>query len=201
MSKRKLIVFDMDDVLWVLNKKAARMAGIPAEKLTTFNTLMNPNLTDKEKSAMLAVYNDLRLFEDIEFYEIMINLVNDLYHNYPQYETRIISNCTTAAIRECKYEQLRRKIDLPKSQIELHVIDKWAQSFEKKLPSGMFIFVDDSPYNIALSDARHRIMPPANHNNVVSGGLVNGVPAIRPDTIEAVKDLVMEYIAKDSESS
>lgn len=201
MSERKLIVFDMDDVLWSINKKAARMTGIPAEKLTVFNTMANPNLTDEEKSAMLAVYNDLRLFEDIEFHEGMISLVNDLYHNYPQYETRIISNCTTAAIRECKYEQLRRRIDLPKSQIELHVIDKWAQSFEKKLPSGMFIFVDDSPYNIALSDARHRIMPPANHNNVVSGGLVNGVPAIRPDTMEAVKDLVMEYIAKDSESS
>lgn len=197
MKKRKIIVFDMDDVLWNLNKKASRMAGVPIEKITDFHTMTNPNLTDAEKLAMSDAYTSLELFENIEFYDVMIRLINGLYEDYPQYDVRIVSNCSSEIVRKYKYDQLCRVCALPESQIELHVIDMRFGGLTKRLPSGMFIFVDDSPYNIALSDAKHRIMPPAYHNNVVMNGLVHGVPAVRPDTIEDTADLVMEYIAKD----
>ena len=40
------IVFDLDDTLWHLNKKASELTGINFNKLKTFITTENPLLTE-----------------------------------------------------------------------------------------------------------------------------------------------------------
>lgn len=52
----KNVVFDLDDTLWPLNKKAAAMANIELSKLTNFIVEDNVLLTSDEKRRLLEVY-------------------------------------------------------------------------------------------------------------------------------------------------
>lgn len=59
----KNVVFDLDDTLWPLNKKAAAMAKIELSKLTNFIVEDNVLLTSDEKRRLLDVYNSIDLWK------------------------------------------------------------------------------------------------------------------------------------------
>ena len=63
----KSVVFDLDDTLWPLNKKAAAMAEIELSKLTNFAVEDNILLTSNEKRRLLEVYSSIDLWKDIKF--------------------------------------------------------------------------------------------------------------------------------------
>lgn len=198
--ERNLIIFDMDDVMWDLNGKAAGMAAIDRNKLTVFSAYDNRNLTDGERERLLAAYAGMELYRDIRFDSAIVGLINSIYREYPRYRIQISSNCASRAIRDIKMPQLLNVLDLPEADIFLNVIDIVTQSTQKSLPKGIFLFVDDSPHNIALADAVHKIMPARTYNDVLEDGRLNGCRVDRPEDDEALIRLVMDYIKKGGSS-
>lgn len=189
---KKLIVFDMDDVLWDLNDKASKMTGISLSKLTTFSVLENQNLTENEKQSMLATYHDTNLYKDIVFKDDIVNLVNQL-HRCDDCDVKIISNCVSQEVADLKRQQLHNVLELSDKDIILHVIHI-QDSKKKALPSGIHLFIDDSPHNIALSGAMHCIMPAKQWNNVLIDGCLNGIYVERPSSDKELYNIVMKYV-------
>lgn len=193
----KLIVFDMDDVMYDFNGRVSAITGVPREKFTQFNTYTNPNFTEDERQRILRAYKDPFTYRNIEFDEKVLSLINDLYNNWP-FPVMINSNCSSSIIRDIKMEQLLNAVDLPEADIQLNVIDMRTDSFQKKLPDEIFILVDDSEHNIAMANAEHLIMPARRHNEgVLVNGMLNGRPVYRPswpdDTVDLVYQIVKPY--------
>lgn len=193
-KEHKKVIFDMDDVLWSLNGKASKMAGININKLTHFLIYDNPNVTDDERKRMLNVYSGTELYKDIEFNKQIVWLVNFIHHNFPEYETEIRSNCASQEIKDIKLPQLMNVIDLPEERIHLEVINIETESTKKKLPDGIFLFVDDSPHNIVLGDAIHRIMPARVWNNVLVNSQLNGYRIERPKSDHELANMVTHFL-------
>lgn len=190
-----LTIFDMDDVMYYLNKKVSRIKGIPEWKFTQFSVFDNPNLTADEKDRVLAAYKETDTYRDIDFIQPVIDLINHVYHEYPEHPTHIISNSSTQDIADVKMEQLIKVLDLPEDRIHMNVINMNTQSLQKKMPDDMFIFVDDSPHNIVMSKAVHRIMPARRHNaNRMVNGKLDGIPVDRPATPSQLRKLVLGYL-------
>ena len=190
-----LTIFDMDDVMYYLNKKVSRIKGIPEWKFTQFNVFDNPNLTADEKDRVLAAYKETDTYRDIDFIQPVIDLINHVCHEYPEHPTHIISNSSTQDIADVKMEQLIKVLDLPEDRIHMNVININTQSLQKKMPDDMFIFVDDSPHNIVMSKAAHRIMPARRHNaNRMVNGKLDGIPVDRPATPSQLRKLVLGYL-------
>ena len=155
--KQKLVVFDMDDVMHLFNEHVSRITDVPYKKFTSFNVYKNTDFTEEEKQRVLDAYRNPDTYRNIRFVRPVVNLINRL-HLRPDVHVKVVSNCASRDIRDIKYEQLRAVLDLADRDIVLHVIDMETESFRKEMPEGVFLFVDDSPYNIEASDAVHRIM-------------------------------------------
>lgn len=146
------IVFDMDDILWALNKRIADRHGIDHNKLVTYSIFENPILSDNEKEAILRAYNDPSVFEDIEWFDgadrIMV---------LEQFGARVFinSNCYCEEIARAKYEQIHRLIDIPDSQLVLNVFGDTYKDGNKEIGEDVFAFIDDSPRNLIKADSVH----------------------------------------------
>lgn len=151
----KNIVFDLDDTLWDLNKKACKLTGVYYHKLRTFLTTENPYLTDKEKVDLLNIYQNPILWENIEWIN-GAKAISSFEMLADDVKVYIISNCMNQAIADKKRSFLSKELDIPDSQIILNV-EKCAT--EKKMIDDIYILVDDSPYNIAQSKAKYTIIP------------------------------------------
>lgn len=197
MEGPNVIVVDMDDVMYNLNEKVARMNGIPYWKFTQFSVFSNPNMTEEEKQKVLAAYTNADTYRDVEFIMPVIGLINKMHRDYPQYEVHIVSNSATREVRDVKLPQLLRVLELPEERIHLKVIDMATQSLQKKLPDNMFMIIDDSPHNIAMADALHKVMPARLHNsNVLKGGKLGGYFVDRPETPDELRSVVLGYMKR-----
>lgn len=195
MEEPRLVVFDMDDVMYNLNERVARIKGIPYEKFTQFSIYDNPNMTEDEKKRVLAAYTETDTYRDVEFIQPVIDLINDVHRLFKDYEVHIISNSAAKEVRDVKLPQLLRVLDLPQSRIHLNVINMKTQSLQKKMPDNMFLIVDDSPHNLEMADAVHKIMPARLHNTgVLADGKLNGEHIDRPETPEQLRDIVLGYL-------
>lgn len=197
--KQKLVIFDMDDVLWNLNNKAARMAGIEVERLIMFSAHKNPLLTDDMRERLLAAYASRKLYEDIIFSPLMVNLVNKIHRDYSEYRVMISSNCMAEYVRDIKLAQLKEVLDIPEENICLNLIDMTTQSTQKILPPDIYLFVDDSPHNIAMADALHKVMPARNWNDPVNNPEVIGHDYDRPVGDRELCNTIMKYIRSGME--
>lgn len=135
----KLIVFDVDDVMFNLNERVAEMKNIAHDKFTQFSIRDNTNMTEDERKRVLAAYTETATYSNITFIQPVIDLVNRIYHKYPCYPVHIISNNATKEIRDVKMEQLLNVLDLPENQIHLNIVNMGSESLQKKLPANMFI--------------------------------------------------------------
>ena len=195
LEEPKIVIFDMDDVMYHLNDRVAQIKGIPREKFTQFSVYDNPNFTEEEKKKVLAAYTEADTYRNVEFIQPVIDLINEIHRDFPQYEEHIVSNSATTEVRDVKMPQLLRELILPKERIHLNVIDMATQSLQKKLPENIFLIVDDSPHNLILADAVHKIMPARLHNeNVLVDGKLNGEPIDRPETPEKLRETVLRYL-------
>lgn len=188
--KTKLIIFDMDDVLWDLNEYAASLVGVPYEKFTMWSVYKNPNFTETERKKILNAYTNPNLYQNIRFKTSMVKLINRIHNERPDCTVLISSNCVSEEIRDMKKEQLLRVLDIPEENIHLHLIDMETQSEQKEFPDNVFLLVDDSPCNIAISNALHKIMPAKPYNQKIKG-------VDHPETDEQLEELVMKYIKAD----
>ena len=192
----KLVIFDVDDVMWYLNERVAQIKGIDFNKFTMFSVPDNPLLTEEEKQIILNAYKEVETYKNIQFIQPVVDLINNIYHNYPEYPVRIVSNNYDQAVKDVKMEQLLQVLDLPEDQIHLRLTTTTSELNGKKLPDEFFLFVDDSPHNIVKANAMHKVMPARLHNNVLVNGCLNGCKVDRPLTdVELVKT-VMDYIQK-----
>lgn len=170
------IVYDVDDVLWPLVDRVFARLGIPLEKETDFNFKSNPILTDDEKQAILAGFSDPHTFDEMNFYP---HLPEILQVEELGAKVFINSNSYSNEIIERKRAQLQNQLpDFPSERLTFNLIKE--QADKKQIRANTFVFVDDSPYNIALSDALVNILPKKNWNTtkaarklmIDSGGII-----------------------------
>ena len=179
---KKIVVFDVDDILWSLNEKAAKLANIPYEKLITFNVPDNPLLTEVEKARLIEIYNSDELFAEMNFYDGVTRL------NTLDADVRIVSNVFSKGPANQKLTNLRKVIRLPYWQIHLNMV---TNPYKKELPEDTYIFVDDSPYNIAGSTAIHNIMLRKPWNTSEFANKIMGdIPRVQFDTLNEIIDYI-----------
>lgn len=150
MRSDKIIVFDVDDILWPLNRKMAKIANVEYEKITTYDIRTNPNFTDAEKRKISEVYQSEELFRSINWYN-GIERINDI-----NADVRINSNTFSRETADLKIAQLKEVLQLSDDKIQVNLVT--SVHHYKTIDSNVYIFVDDSPINIAASNAQHNIM-------------------------------------------
>ena len=146
------IIFDIDDILWPLNNRVSKLTKIDANKLITYNPKDNPLLSDNEKQMLINTYNRADLFEDIKF-SPGIEKINDL-----NADVYINSNAYSQKAIDLKKSQLQKILNIPEDHYIFNLITPETSKKPKIIDSDIFIFVDDSPYNIINSNAQNNIM-------------------------------------------
>lgn len=154
------IIYDVDDVLWPLVDRVFARLNIPLEKETDFDFQSNPALTANEKQAILTGFSDPHTFDDMNFYPQLSEILQVEELGARVY---INSNSYSADIIERKRAQIQAQLpNFPSERLTLNLITDHAN--KKQIRANTFIFVDDSPYNIALSNALINILPEKNWN-------------------------------------
>jgi hypothetical protein len=97
----------------------------------------------------------------------------------------INSNCLNQEIVNFKRSFLHKELGIPDDQIILNII---TDVKVKPLDNDMYIFIDDSPYNISNSKAKYNIIPNKPWNKSVKGYRCNTLKEI----IELCKSLLNE---------
>ena len=114
------IVFDLDDTLWHLNKRASELTGIDFNKLKTFVTKENPLLTEEEQTILLDIYANPILWEKMEW----IDGAKSIY-SFEQLaddiKVYIVSNCMNQQVADYKRSFLSKELSIPDNQIILNV--------------------------------------------------------------------------------
>lgn len=181
----KKVVFDVDDILWGLNKRSAKIAGIDYNKLTVYSASDNYNLTDSEKEKLISAYSSPSTFEEIKWYRGIEELpkLEELGA-----EVYINSNSFNAEIAELKREQLKSVLDFDDDRFILNII---SDCKKKDIGDDVFCFVDDSPYNIKRSTAKYNIMIKLPWNSSESAKeIIGDKDVIMADNLEEVIELV-----------
>ena len=184
----KKVVFDVDDVLWSLNRRVASIANVDYDKIITYSITDNPILSSDEKKRILDVYFDDSIFEDIEWYPAIkfLNTINaDVYIN---------SNALTERAAELKRTQLLRVLNIPADNIRINII---SDPKHKQIDDDTYIFVDDSPYNIINSSAKFNIMLNCPWNISPEGLQVlaeRNKSVIKCDSLDGIIDVINHII-------
>lgn len=147
----------MDDTLWSLNKRICQHTGIPYEKIITFSIHENPLLTESEKQMTLSSYGNTTMFENIEWFD-GISQLNNMIHD-ENINVFINSNSINETCSALKRRQLHEILDISDDHIIMNAIgSKKKNGIQKTIDSDTYIFVDDSPHNVAMSPAKYNIM-------------------------------------------
>ncbi len=150
------VVYDYDDVLWGLNQRAYANLGIPLEKNIDFAVSDNHRLTKLEKQSLLRAYSNSQTFLNINFFDYLEEILKVEELGATVY---INSNCYTREILELKQAQLRQALpQFNPEHIRLNLIVN-GNAKHKPIDQDTTILVDDSPYNIASSEAEYNIFP------------------------------------------
>ncbi len=188
------VVYDCDDVLWDLNTHVANLKGIDPDCLVNFAMLENEALTMPERRAMLDGFRDAASFVDIKFYDG----ANEILRAEKLGATVMInSNAYNADIAELKRQQLVRLLpEMAPEKMRINVIDPDG-ACHKEIERDLFIFVDDSPFNIALSEAKINIMPTRLWNVTPKAKeIVREKNVIWIDDLTKINQFVHETLAK-----
>ena len=148
------VVFDIDDILWPLNKRIANLYNIDHNALVTYSIFDNPILNDIQKDCVLKAYSNPELFKDINWFP-GADMIMDL--EKCGVKVFLNSNCFHKEIAKLKYEQIHKLIDIPDSQFILNVYgeDVIEGHKDKNIGDGVFAFVDDSPHNLIKANAQY----------------------------------------------
>lgn len=197
MTGEKLkVVYDCDDVLWDLNTRVALRNGIDPNCLVNFAMLENEALTMPERQAMLAGFRDADSFVDIKFYDGANDILNA--ENFGA-AVMINSNAYSAEIAALKKEQLLKLLpEMEPGRMRINVIDPDG-ACHKEIERDLFIFIDDSPFNVALSEAKINIMPSRLWNTTPRAReIVRKKNVVWIDDLVKINQFVIEALAKNS---
>lgn len=143
------VVYDVDDVLWPLNKRVFTNLKIDFRKDTCYNLFDNPSLTPGQSQAILDAFHQAKTFIDMNFYPgadeiLQAESLGAIVH--------IHSHCYTAEIAKLKRIQLHHLLPQMKaSSIKMSLIS--TNPNNKQVDTDTYIFIDDNPYNIVNSRA------------------------------------------------
>ena len=191
--KIKKIVYDVDDVLWGLNKRVANAIGIDENNITHFVIKDNYLLTKEQQEAILVEYNKDETFDNIEWYEGIEDILKPVSLGI---DVSINSNCLTEKMAELKTTQLMKILNISKEKIRCNVIDH-SVATKKKIDKDTDILVEDSPFNISISPAKLNIL--INHPWNASEHaieLIKGKNVIRVDTLKEANELIYNLCLK-----
>lgn len=198
MHKKIRVVFDMDDILWDLNRVATDMAKIPYDKIIVFHVNENPLLTEEQKKALKQAYSSDELFDNMVWYEGAEKIFT---LESKDVEVSINSNCLGANVVERKYKLLHNLYAVDDSRLILNDLTK---GVAKKIGDDVTIFVDDSPYNHVMNKTKYHIMMNKPWNTSDMGRAVLGdldKDMIRCENlieiIEKVKELIKIELQED----
>jgi len=156
------VFYDVDDTLWSINPRIAQKMGIDHELLDEFRTRENTHLTPEQIEEVITSYQDAYFYETAPFFdgvEKILDLENEL-----GVKVRIVSNSFSEEIAKIKKQRLLKQIPgLTDDHLFLHVTSP-QQTHKKTWPFPPTVLVDDSPYNVASSAAKHNFIPKMCYN-------------------------------------
>lgn len=147
----RAVVFDIDDTAWNLNGRICDLFGINMSLIENFYIKYNDKLSEKEKKLLIENYNNHEMFQDIEWYDGFTNIFELEKLGCKVF---INSNCNTEAVRDVKHHEIVDKLGFDDSRVILNIV---SNPKDKDLGDDIYIFVDDSPFNLAKSDAEYNI--------------------------------------------
>lgn len=149
-TTQTVVVYSMGDTLWPRSRRIAEWLGVPYEKLSSFWVENNLDLTTAQQREFRRIAEDPELFERIEFYAGVADL---LLPEKLGAKVLIHTNCTNAAIARTKRRQLLEAIPGLCDDHILTPIISVAGSRRKELPPQTYIMVESNPYVISTSRA------------------------------------------------
>lgn len=195
-QEQPLVVYDIDDVTWLLEKAIADDLGIDLDRfLSTFSVRDNAALTSEEREKIIAAFGNAKYFENIQF---MPGVENVLAPEELGAKVMFNSNAFSERIGELKKEQILAAVPgLKPEQVQINIIS-YGTTHKKELNPATTILVDDSPFNIALSPALINVMPawmPWSYSSEALTQMVDKPVAWR-DTLDEINDFVYQTVAK-----
>lgn len=193
--KRPLVVYDIDDVTWLLEKAIAEDLGIDLDRfLSTFSVRDNTALADEEREKIIAAFGNPKYFENIQFMPGVENVLAP-----EELGARVIfnSNAFGERIGKLKKEQILAAVPgLKPEQVQINIID-YSATHRKVLNPATTILVDDSPFNVALSSALINVMPtwmPWSYDSKALTRMADKTVAWR-DSLDEINDFVYQAVA------
>lgn len=154
-----LIVYDVDDLLWPLVTSLAQKGGFePEDAEYTFRITDNPKLTKEQQQFLIDEFGKAENFKDIQFYPGVEDIMRPCSLS-PRVKVRINSNSFSEEISEQKVRQLLARVPgLTMDNIQMNLVS-YAEAKRKNLQQRITLLAEDSPYNVAISDALCAMMP------------------------------------------
>lgn len=201
--RSKLAVFDNDDVLCDFLDPMLMAAGIEPERFLDYHTELNDGISAADVARLRAAFLNLALYDQI-VYDPEIERLGELIELGG--EIGIASNTARADIGEIRRRQILERVPMLRTEdICMNVITQ-EQNLQKTIPPNTFIFVDDSPYNIATSTAELNIMRTRRWNvtekarRMVADKRVIWRPSLGA-IIDTVRELLIVRIREDEQQS
>ena len=148
------VVFDIDDTLWGLIAKICNDLHIDINLITDFHITNNDALTQKEKDAIIATFQNPETFKHIKWYQ-GVERINTLLSN--GIDVWIKSNNFGTDVRDTKYHEIKRVMNIPDKKIILNLVSVKTIQNNKQIDKDVTVFVDDNPNALANSNAKYNI--------------------------------------------
>lgn len=198
-QKYPWMIYDADDILWSLMTVVSQRLGIEFERCTRiFSITDNYLLTPEEREQILTAFEDVSFFQNMQFYPGVKEIMRPTELGA---KVGINSNALTQDIGDTKTDQLLATIPgLRVEDIQMNIIDR-SKNKKKPLSPDITSLSEDSPYNVALSEALINVMPRtipwAYYPSSIQ--IMQNKPVIWKNNLQEMVDFnyrLVEYLAK-----
>lgn len=184
------VVFDIDDTAWSLNGRICGLFSIDMNAIENFYIKYNEKLSEEQKKLLIESYSNHEMFKNIEWYDGFTDIF-DL--EQLGCEVFINSNCNTEEVREVKQYELVDKLGFNPDRVILNVV---SNPKHKDLGNEIYIFVDDSPFNLAKSEAIYNIALKKPWNTSESGKeIIGDKKVIYCDTLLEAIEIIRKLLS------
>lgn len=145
------VVFDVDSVLWDLNRRVADIVNVRYEDFVEYHCFNNSRFSKEQQNLILECYYSKSVYENIEW-NVGADKIKDL--EKLNCEVWITSHCLSEDIAKVKLPQLLKHTSVQEDHIILEVINVESSRYI----DDAFILVDDSVQNLLNSKAKNNIV-------------------------------------------
>lgn len=149
------IFYDVDDILHNLTERTAARVGVDMSLWIDYRIQDSPYYTPEQVEQIVRTFEEPDIFQEMQFYPgaeaILAPRQLGAY-------VGLNTNSFTQAVADTKMPQLLAHVPHLCESDVINNICGAAGALRKELDPQTFIFVDDSPYNIARSPAQINVM-------------------------------------------